>query len=93
MELLLPLIFLLPLLFIVSRSRKQQRQTAELQARLEVGQEVMTSSGAFGRIVEVEDSVVVLEMAPGVRLRWVRQAVTRILDEPAGGASTAPDAA
>lgn len=83
MELLLPLLFLLPLLYIFSRTRKQQKAFAALQSRLAAGQEVMTTSGLYARIIEIDEGVAVLEASPGQRMRWARQAIARILDDPA----------
>lgn len=82
---LLPLLLLLGIfyLLILRPARNRQRQVAELQASLVVGQDVMTTSGLHGQIVELHDTDVVLEVAPGVRTRWARAAV----------ASIAPDAA
>lgn len=81
MEQLLPLLLLLPLALIVLRQRKQQRIFADQQRRLAVGMDVVTTSGLYGRVVAVEDDVVQLEVADGVRVRWARLAVGRILDD------------
>lgn len=73
------------LFLLLSRSRRQQRQAQSVQSRLEVGAEVMTSSGLFATVVEVEGSVVVLETAPGQHSRWDRRAVASILTEGGAG--------
>jgi preprotein translocase subunit YajC len=36
---------------------------------LEVGQEVITAGGIYGKVKEIEDNVVVLEIASGVKIR------------------------
>lgn len=82
MDLLLPLIILLPLGLLIFQQRKRQRLFAEQQARLAVGQTVMTTAGMYGQVVEVGDTEMVLEVAPGVRLRWNKAAVGQIV-EPA----------
>ena len=82
MELLFPLILLVPLLLITFRARRQQRQFAELQASLMPGQDVMTTSGLHGTIAAIEGDVVLLDVADGVRLRWARAAVAQVLDAP-----------
>lgn len=86
MEFLLPLIILVPLLLIITRTRKQQRQFQELQAQLQPGQAVVTSSGLHGRIHAIEGDVVVLDVADGVRLRWARAGIGQIV-------KSTPDAA
>lgn len=72
------LLFLLPLLllgFLFFTQRRRQRKVAQVQASLEVGDEVMTSAGVFGRITALEDQTVHLEIAPGVVARWDRRAI------------------
>ena len=81
-ELLLPLLILLPLLLITFRGRKQQKAFVETQSRIASGQDVMTSAGLYGHIVEVDGEVVILEVAKGVRLRWAKAAISRIVDDP-----------
>ena len=52
------LIFLLPLLLIgwmVFTQRKRQKDAATLQSSIEVGDEVCTTSGLFGRVTAVDD--------------------------------------
>ncbi len=68
----LPLL-LIVYLFWVSRSR--QRQSQAFQRSISVGDDIVTTSGLFGRIVELDDTVATLEVAPGVRVRYDRRAV------------------
>lgn len=84
MELLLPLLFILPLLWLFSRQRKQQRSQARLQDGLQPGQEVMTTAGMFGRVVRVEGEVMVLEMSPGVQMRFLTAALARVVPAEQG---------
>jgi preprotein translocase subunit YajC len=83
--------------FLIMRpQRNRQREAASLQSSLAPGLEVMTSSGLYGRIEHLDDDVAVLEVAPGTRVRWARQAIARVvtpvtdagddgLDEPGNG--------
>ena len=64
-------------------NRRRQREAQSLQARLTVGQHVMTTAGLFGQIVELDAETVHLEVAPGVRMRWARPAVARVVADPA----------
>jgi preprotein translocase subunit YajC len=95
-SLLLPLIILLPLLLLIMRQRKQQREFLAQQDRVAVGQQVMTTAGLFGTVTAVEGDQMVLEIAPGVSVRWAKAAVGRIVsdggavaDGASGSASTA----
>ncbi|NAZ87378.1 preprotein translocase subunit YajC [Kineococcus sp. T90] len=67
------------LVFMFSRTRKQQRAQAEMQGSVGPGAEVMTTSGTYGTVVAVDGDVVTLEIAPGVRTRWARRAVARVV--------------
>lgn len=85
---------------IIRPQRTRARQAAELQARLVPGVEIMTTAGMFGRVVEVHDDGLVLEVSPGVQVRFAKAAVGRIVDAPdtsdaedADDAATAEDAA
>ena len=84
MELLLPLLFILPLLWLFSRQRKQQQSQVQLQQQLQPGAEIMTTAGMFGRVVAVADGVMTLEVSPGVEVRLVTAAVAKIVTEPVG---------
>ena len=79
------------LLLLMSRGRAARRQQTELQAALAPGQEVMTTAGLYGRVSTVDDSVVELEIAPGVRCRYARAAIARIVPTPSPQ-ETAPPA-
>ncbi|GAA3821335.1 preprotein translocase subunit YajC [Cellulomonas soli] len=67
---------------MTGRSRKQQRESADFRANLAEGDEVMTASGLFGTVVDVEDDVITLESTPGSRTRWLRAAIAKKVDPP-----------
>ena len=89
---LLPLVLVLVVfwLFIIRPARNRQRELARTQQGLVPGQQVMTSAGLFATVVAVEDDAVVLEVAPGVHSRYARQAVVRVLDQPAESPAEEP---
>ncbi|WP_231495895.1 preprotein translocase subunit YajC [Cellulomonas sp. HZM] len=65
------------------RSRKMQKQQAEFRNNLTAGDEVMTGSGLFGTVVDVDDDVVWLESEPGgARTRWIRAAIAKKIEPP-----------
>jgi preprotein translocase subunit YajC len=65
---------------IIRPQRTRARQAAELQNRLVPGVEIMTTAGMFARVAEVHDDGVVLEVSPGVLVRFAKAAVGRIVD-------------
>jgi preprotein translocase subunit YajC len=69
----------LVLIYLPARQRnRQMQQVQSLQASLEVGAEVMTSSGLYGRVVALREDEVDLEVAPGVVTTWTRLAVREV---------------
>jgi preprotein translocase subunit YajC len=85
--------------FMTSRQRKQQREAQAFRTELAPGQEVMTGSGMFGTIVEVDEAndIITIESTPGARTRWLRAAIAKRVDapteaatEPATGTATEP---
>jgi preprotein translocase subunit YajC len=79
--------FLLPLVliggvFYFIMVRPQQRRVKEQRAllgALEIDDEVMTSGGIFGTIVDIDDDedVVTVEIAPGTNIRILRAGISR----------------
>ncbi len=84
LALLLPLVLIVGMIWFMSRSQRKQRQRqTDTVARLQPGTRVITTSGQVGVVDEVEDEYVVLEIAPDVFSRFVKQAIGRVLDDPA----------
>ncbi len=76
---------LLWLLFIRPQRQRVQAQQA-LVAAVAVGDEILTAGGIYGTVLEVRnDNELLLEIAPGTRVRAARRAVAAVLppdDEP-----------
>jgi preprotein translocase subunit YajC len=77
-------IFLLPLalLFFLMRSQKKKMQAQQsLQQQAEIGDEVITTSGIYGTIVDSDDEegTIVLEIAPATRIKMLRAGISRRL--------------
>lgn len=80
------LIFALPLLmfFFLQRSnRRRVQQQRMMQQAVEEGEEILTTGGIFGTVVEIdeEEDTMLVEIAPGTRIRMLRQSVARRLNE------------
>jgi preprotein translocase subunit YajC len=79
-------------LLILRPARKRQRDAAAVRSRLEPGARVMTTAGLFGTLTAVEGDEVELEIAEGVRVRYVAAAIARVIPEP-DAQGTTPGAA
>ncbi|GMA39655.1 hypothetical protein GCM10025883_17000 [Mobilicoccus caccae] len=90
---LLPLLLLVALMiWMIVSQRRRQREVAQMQASLAVGDEVLTVGGIIGRLVSVEGPVLGLEVSPGVVVRVDRRTVSgRTSDVPAFGTTGLTD--
>ena len=79
-------------LFILPQQRRVRAHQA-LLTRLQVGDEVMTTSGLYGTVTALDDDVASLEIAPGTTVRLARGAIARRLSEEASDAEAAADTA
>jgi preprotein translocase subunit YajC len=77
-------------LFILPQQRRVKAHR-EFVATVAAGDEVITTSGLLGTVVEVDGDVVSLEVAEGVVVRFARGAIAaRPGDEPAAPAPALP---
>lgn len=65
-------------LLLIRPQRRRAAAVSRLQASLAVGDEVVTTGGVVGTVVQADDREVVLETVPGTRLRLVRGAVAGV---------------
>ncbi|MBQ8257484.1 MAG: preprotein translocase subunit YajC [Bacteroidaceae bacterium] len=54
---------------IIRPQRKRQKEIDNFRKGLQAGQEVVTSGGIYGKIKEINDNIVVLEVAHNVNIR------------------------
>jgi preprotein translocase subunit YajC len=81
--LFLAVIFLAMYLFFIRPARNRQRAAVEERRKVSVGDEIITTSGLIATVAAVGDDELTLEIAPGVRVRYVPAAILRVLtDEP-----------
>jgi preprotein translocase subunit YajC len=77
-------LLLLGVYFLAIRpQRSRARALAQVRAQMHVGSTVMTTAGIHATVAELDGDTVLLEVAPGVRVRFASQAVVRLLDDPA----------
>lgn len=84
-----PLVSLLPLILIfavfyflmIRPQNKRRREQLQMQSSVEPGSRVLTTNGMYATVVEVDDDGLVLEIAPGVEARFVKQSVMQVLTD------------
>ncbi len=68
-------------LLIIRPASRRQKELSRMQDALKSGDEVMLTSGIFGRLVDTEEDHVLIEVAEGVNLRVARGAVGTVVHQ------------
>ncbi len=94
--LFLPLLLVAAYFLMIRPQRRRQRATQDLQRSIEIGDEVMTTSGVYGFVTGFDGDIAWLEVDDNVQLRVARAAIQRRVDttqtasEDAAGADAKP---
>jgi preprotein translocase subunit YajC len=79
------------LYFVMIRpQRNKQRQAQAMQSQVQPGQRVRTTAGMYATVVDADNTDVVLEVAPGVHLRFLRRAIMDVLPDEDGTVAADP---
>ena len=71
------------LYFVTIRpQRNRQRAAQQTQREIQPGMRVRTTAGMYATVAAVEDQEVVLEVAPGVNVRFLRRAIMDVIPDP-----------
>ena len=73
------LIFVVFYFLLIRPQAKRAKEHKAMVAPLAVGDEVVTSGGILGRVTEVGDQFLTVEIADGVRVKVQRHTVTSVL--------------
>jgi preprotein translocase subunit YajC len=77
--LLIVLVFVGFYFLMIRPQRRRQQQVAQQQNTLAPGSRVRTIGGMYADVVAVDGDDVVLEVAPGVEVRYAKRAVAEVL--------------
>jgi preprotein translocase subunit YajC len=73
------------LYFVMIRpQRNRQRKVAEQQKQVTPGQRVRTTAGMYATVVDVDGDDVILEVAPGIEVRYIKRAIMQVLPDEDG---------
>ena len=64
---------------LIRPQQKRMKEQRDMLAKLVAGDEVVTAGGMLGKIVEVGETLVTLEVATGVNVRVQRSQVTQLM--------------
>jgi preprotein translocase subunit YajC len=69
---------------LIRPQRRRQREQAAMQSSIDVGDEIMTTSGVYGFITGFDGDIVWLEVDDNVQIRIARAAIQRKVDTAVG---------
>ena len=69
-------IFAIMYFFMIRPQNKKQKEIANFRKNLEVGQSVITAGGIYGKVKELEDNAVIVEIAPSVKIKVDRNSIS-----------------
>ncbi len=64
---------------LIRPQQKKQKEHQNMLTRLSAGDEVVTAGGLLGRVTDVGDSFVTVEVADGVRVKVQKAQVTQLM--------------
>lgn len=78
--------------FLILRPQKRRAKEAQqLQSTIEIGDEIMTTSGLYGFVTGFEGDIAWLEIDDNVQIRISRQAIQRKVDTATGDTAVPSD--
>ena len=91
-SLLMLVVFVLIFYFLLIRPQmKRSKEQRQLVSALEKGDEVITAAGLYGKVTQVDDASVEVEIAKDVTVKMQKQAITSLI--PKGSAAVETKAA
>lgn len=72
------LMVLLPVLLLMMTMRGQNKKQKQIESSLKTGDTVVTTSGMIGKVTEMTELRVKVEIAPGVSVRMLKTAISGI---------------
>lgn len=76
---------------LIRPQRRRQREALALQRSIEVGDEIMTTSGVYGFVTGFDGDIAWLEIDDNVQVRIARAAIQRKVDTAAGETAVPSD--
>jgi preprotein translocase subunit YajC len=77
MPILLMLVIFIPFFFMMSRRQKKESQA---RASLKKGDRVMTNSGLIGELIEMDDRLAKVKIAPSVTVQFVANTISPFVE-------------
>jgi preprotein translocase subunit YajC len=65
--------------FMIRPQQKRQKELNKMRDELSKGTQVMTNGGIYGKVAEVKDNIVVVEIADGVKVSFDKSAIATVV--------------
>jgi preprotein translocase subunit YajC len=79
-QILVLVVFVVVFYFLLIRpQQKRAKEHQAMLAKLEAGNEVITAGGILGRVVEIEDSFITVEIASNVRIKVQKGQISQLV--------------
>lgn len=85
-------LFVIAWVVLILPKQRELRRHNSLLSTLAVGDEVMTGSGMYGTLVEINDDSVLLQVAPGTELKVALRSIAAKVVPPVADEVTSADA-
>jgi len=77
MLIFLVLLFVIMYFFMIRPQSKRQKELRQFRESLKEGDKVVTIGGIYGKVTQVKDTTVTLEIAPDVRIKIDKTSILR----------------
>jgi preprotein translocase subunit YajC len=77
--LLIPLMLVAMYFLLIRPQQKRAKEHQALLSKLAAGDEVVTAGGILGRVTDVGDAFITVEIADGVRIKLQKSQVTQLV--------------
>ena len=82
MMLMMVLFFVIIYFFMIRPQQKKQKEVQKMREALKVGDRVITSGGIYGKIKEIEDVAIIVEIADGVKVKVDKTSIFAATNDP-----------
>jgi preprotein translocase subunit YajC len=79
-----PLLLFIPLLFMMFRKQKKEQES---RSKLKKGDQIVSNSGLIGELVDINERVAKVKIAPGTTVQMLANSVSPMPAEPASSAA------
>ncbi len=77
MLIFLLLLFLIMWLFMIRPQQKRQKELEKFRSSLKEGDRVVTIGGIYGKVAQIKDDRIVLEVAPNIKMTFAKSSIMR----------------